>query len=181
MFFSKKKKQKQLQKLNNHNQEIYNKLFPDNGDDLKINMVFTKYNLGMMYDLAKIGIICTKLVSDNNDKIIYQCTLPFNFEIKDEDGKIYTHYQAATEGKEIIKKYRSIISSTVQDKTVVKMFADIDNFCFSYTLRDDTYTEEKRDIFLAKIKEETDKIMMCYTKIEESIEKGKKYAENRTV
>lgn len=179
MFFKKKKKQKQLQNSNNQNQEFYNKLFPRD-TNLKINIVFAKYNFEMMYDLAKIGIICTKLVSDNN-KINYQCTLPFNFEIKNEDGKIYTHYQAATEGKEIIKKYRAIISSAIQDEIELEMFADIDNFWFSYTLRDDTYTKEKRDIFLTKIKEETDKIMMCYTKIEESIEKGKKYAENRTV
>ena len=62
---------------------------------------FVKLNFEMMKELGNIGVVLNGVSPNNQDKskVIYNATLPFNFEIVDDSGEVYTHFKVAQKAK----------------------------------------------------------------------------------
>lgn len=111
---------------------------------------FVKLNFEMMYELGLLGVVLGQLTKGNDGKMLYQATLPYQFKITDEDGKVYTHFTAAQKAKKIITEYRKRVGPMVLGDE------DPENFNFCYNMRDDVWDEERSNRYSALIKEEVD-------------------------
>ncbi len=132
---------------------------------------FVKLNFEMMKELGNIGVVMSAVSSDNQDKskVIYNATLPFKFEIIDDNGEVYTHFKAAQKAKKIITEYRRKVGPMVLGDT------NPEDFTFCYKMRDDVWTEERRDHYSILIQEEVDNAV----KVLEDLEKKKQTEEQK--
>ena len=163
MFFKKKKNKKSQSYIDDAERMVKEKLIP-NPINIDMDVAFCQYNFDMMYELGQLGIVMTKLLIGENGKLVYNCSLPFEYKTKDKDGKLYTHHSAAVEGKEIIKKYRLLCSNVVENLVAETLFKKDDEFYFSYKIRDDVWDDERRNKYTLAIKEEADRVMNYYNK-----------------
>lgn len=132
---------------------------------------FVKLNFEMMKELGNIGVVMTGVTPDSQDKskVIYNATLPFKFEIVDEEGEIYTHFKVAQKAKKVITEYRRKVGPMVLGDT------NPEDFTFCYRMRDDVWTEERRDNYSILIQEEVDNAI----KVLEELEMKKKTEEQK--
>lgn len=110
---------------------------------------FIKYHFEMMRELGKIGIVLDDINIDKKDKTktIYTGTVPFKFEILDDNGEKYNHYTAAQKARNIITEYRKKVPDEI-------LHSVPENFTFCYTMRDDTWDENRKTIFVNALIEE---------------------------
>lgn len=128
---------------------------------------FVKSNFEMMKELGVIGVVLGGVVPDNKDKskVIYDGTLPFKFEVNDENGEPYTHFKVAQKAKKIITEYRRKVGPMVLGDT------NPENFTFCYRMRDDVWTQERADHYTCLIQEEVDNAIKVLEELEKQKEK----------
>ena len=126
----------------------------------------------MLKELGDIGVVLTGVSPDSRDKskVIYNATLPFKFEIVDDEEEIYTHFKVAqkVKKKNIIKYRRKVGPMVLGD-------SNSEDFTLCYIMRDDVWTKERRDNYSILIKEEIDNIV----KVLEELEKKNKAEEQK--
>ena len=126
---------------------------------------FVKLNFEMMKELGDIGVVLCGVSSDNQDKskVIYNATLPFKFEIVDNEGEIYTHFKVAQKAKKIITEYRRKVGPMVLGDS------NPEDFTFCYNMRDDVWTEERRNHYSILIQEEVNNAVKVLEELEKKI------------
>lgn len=126
---------------------------------------FVKLNFEMMKELGNIGVVLNGVSPNNQDKskVIYNATLPFKFEIVDEEGEIYTHFKVAQKAKKIITEYRRKVGPMVLGDS------NPEDFTFCYRMRDDVWTEERKDHYSILIQEEVDNAVKVLEELEKKI------------